>query len=119
LGNARNKISEEWMSLRRHDPTREITARRDRFADLTRRLISSGPASARAIRHRFERAEKILAVLGPDATLRRGYSITRGSNGRVVRSFREVKAGDALRTELADGAFDSTVVRTRADRDLT
>jgi exodeoxyribonuclease VII large subunit len=112
LGNARNGIAERWMSLRRHDPTREIAARRDRFADVARRLISSGPASARSIRQQFERAEKILAVLGPDVTLRRGYSITRGVNGRVVRSSRELKAGDALRTELADGSVDSAVVTT-------
>src|SRR5438477_4811896 len=119
LGNARNKISESGMSLRRHDPTREIVVRRAQFADLARRLVASGPALARAIRQRFERTEKILAVLGPDATLRRGYSITRAANRRVVRSFREVKAGDALRTELADASVDSTVVKTRADRDLS
>ena len=113
LGNACNRIAEEWMSLRRHDPTREITARRDRFADLTRRLIVSGPASARAIRQRFERTEKILAVLGPDATLRRGYSITRCANGRVVRSSEEVKAGDALRTKFFHGSADSNVVTTK------
>ena len=119
LTNARNRVGERWMNLRRHDPTREIAMRRDRFADLARRLIASGPVSAGAIRHRFERAEKILAVLGPDATLRRGYSITRCTNGRVVRSFREVKAGDALHTQLADGLVDSTVVTPRADGDLS
>src|SRR5436305_1884036 len=80
LGNGRNRIAEEWMSLRRHDPTREIVVRRAQFADLARRLISSGPASARVIRQRFEWAEEILAVLGPGATLRRGYSITRCRN---------------------------------------
>jgi exodeoxyribonuclease VII large subunit len=112
LGNARSGIAEQWMSLRRHDPTREIVVRRDRFAELTRRLMLSGPASARAIRQRFEQAEKILAVLGPQATLRRGYSITRGANGRVIRSSQGVKAGDALRTKLADGSVDSTVVAT-------
>ena len=107
------------MSLRRHDPTREIGVRRNRFAEFTRRLISAGPASARVIRQRFERAEEILAVLGPGATLRRGYSITRGGNGRVIRSSEEVKAGDALHTQLADGLVDSTVVTPRADGDLS
>ena len=115
LTNARNGIAERWMILRRHDPTREIVVRRARFADLARRLISSGPVSARAIRQRFERAEKIFAVLAPHATLHRGYSITRGANGRVVRSREEVKPGDALRTELGDGLVDSTVITTRGD----
>jgi len=110
LRNARNGIAERWMTLRRHDPTREIAARRARFADLMRRLIASAPASERAIRQRFERAEKILAVLGPNATLRRGYTITRGANDRVIRSSRQLKARDALRTEFVDGAVESVVV---------
>ena len=33
------------------------------------------------MQRRFERAEKILAVLGPDATLRRGYSMTMDATG--------------------------------------
>jgi exodeoxyribonuclease VII large subunit len=97
------------MSLRRHDPTREIAARRDQFADLTRRLILSGPASARAIRQRFERAEKILAVLGPDATLGRGYSITMDADGNVIRSVALVKRGMRLRTRISDGEIASEV----------
>jgi exodeoxyribonuclease VII large subunit len=109
LGNARNGIAEGWMSLRRHDPTREIAARRDQFADLTRRLILSGPASARAIRQRFERAEKILAVLGPDATLGRGYSITMDADGNVIRSVALVKRGMRLRTRISDGEIASEV----------
>src|SRR5437763_11213779 len=43
LGNARNGIAERGMLLRRHDPTREIVVRRDRFAEFTRRLMLSGP----------------------------------------------------------------------------
>ena len=109
LGNARNKISEEWMRLRRHDPAREIAARHDRFADVTRRLISSAPASARTIRQKFDRVEKILAVLGPDATLRRGYSITTDARGTIIRSIAVVTRGMGLRTRVCDGEIGSDV----------
>ena len=61
------------------------------------------------MRRRFERAEKILTVLGPDATLRRGYSLTMDAKGELVRSIAQVKRGDRLRTRVTDGAIDSEV----------
>jgi exodeoxyribonuclease VII large subunit len=50
---------------------------------------------------------KVLAThlqhLNPRAVLGRGYSIARLDDGRVVRSYRELEAGAALRVDLADG----------------
>jgi len=37
-------------------------------------------------RQRFKRADAILRVLAPDATLQRGYSITTDLNGKIIRS---------------------------------
>ena len=62
-------------------------------------------------RRRFERVEKILAVVGPEATLRRGYSMTTDVNGNLVRSVTQVKRGDKIRTRVVDGAFESDVIR--------
>ena len=61
------------------------------------------------MRRRFERAEKILAVLGPDATLRRGYSVTMDATGNLVRSVTQVKRGDRIQTRVTDGAIESDV----------
>ena len=61
------------------------------------------------MRRRFERTEKILAVLGPDATLRRGYSVTMDASGNLVRSVTQVKRGDRLRTRVTDGTIESDV----------
>jgi exodeoxyribonuclease VII large subunit len=61
------------------------------------------------MQRRFERAEKILAVVGPDATLRRGYSMTLDATGNLVRSVAQVKRGDRLRTRVTDGAIESDV----------
>src|SRR5207248_1841756 len=74
--NCRSRLTENAVALRRHDPSREIVLRRSRFAEFARRLAACPPQLLRTARKRFERAEKILAVLGPDATLRRGYSLT-------------------------------------------
>ena len=61
------------------------------------------------MRRRFERTEKILAVLGPDATLGRGYSMTMDPIGNVIRSVTQVKRGDRIHTRVTDGTFESDV----------
>src|SRR5436309_5695121 len=107
--NWRSRLAEDVAALRRNDPSREIILRRSRFAELARRLATCPPQLADAMRRRFERAEKILAVLGPDATLRRGYSMTTDATGNLVRSVAQVKRGDRLRTRVTDGAIESDV----------
>jgi len=109
LGNWRSRLAENTAALRRHDPSREIVLRRSRFAEFARRLAACPPQLVNTMRRRFERAEKILAVLGPDATLRRGYSMTLDATGNLVRSVAQVKRGDRLRTRVTDGAIESDV----------
>jgi len=109
LGNWRNRLMENAAALRRHDPSREIILRRSRFAEFARRLATCPPQLLSTTRKRFERAEKILAVLGPDATLRRGYSMTMDAKGDLVRSLTQVKRGARLRTRVTDGTIESDV----------
>ncbi len=110
LGNWRSRLAENTAALRRHDPSREIVLRRSRFAEFARRLGACPPQLVNTMRRRFERAEKILTVVGPDATLGRGYSMTTDVNGDLVRSLTQVKRGDKIRTRVADGAFESDVI---------
>src|SRR5438105_5796261 len=107
--NWRSRLTENAVALRRHDPSREIVLRRSRFAELARRLAASPPQLLGTARKRFERTEKILAVLGPDATLRRGYTMTLDAAGNLVRSVTQVKRGDRIHTRVTDGAIKSNV----------
>jgi exodeoxyribonuclease VII large subunit len=61
-------------------------------------------------RHRFGSIEGILRVLGPDATLRRGYSITINDRGQIIRTTTEVRPKMAIRTRVSDGEFDSEIL---------
>ena len=58
-------------------------------------------------RHRFQRIEGILRVLGPDATLRRGYSITMNERGKIIRTITAVRPKMKIRTRVSDGEFGS------------
>ncbi|PYK42210.1 MAG: hypothetical protein DME46_11925 [Verrucomicrobia bacterium] len=96
------------------DPSREIILRRHQFADFARRLTTCPPILTDTKRKRFERAEKILAVLGPDATLQRGYTITTDVDGNVIRSITSVQHKMRLRTRVSDGEIESTVTEEQA-----
>jgi exodeoxyribonuclease VII large subunit len=51
-----------------------------------------------------------LAVLGPAATLERGYAIVRrGTDGAIVRDPSEVPGGSPLRIRVARGEIPATV----------
>ena len=48
----------------------------------------------------------------PVVLMRRGWSITRGPDGRVVKSLKQVAKGAELSTRVADGTINSTVAST-------
>ena len=109
LVNWRSRLAADVAALRRHDPSREIVLRRDRVTELVRRVSVCAPSAIQDLRRRFERLEKILTVLGPNATLQRGYSITMDASGNVIRSAANVSRGMCVRTRVSDGEFESNV----------
>jgi exodeoxyribonuclease VII large subunit len=101
-------------ALQARSPARELTMKRNHFADLQRRFAALPLRFLADAKQRFGRMEGILRVLGPNATLRRGYSITRDKNGRIVRSIARVKRGIRLRTRVTDGDIESEVLAAYA-----
>src|SRR6266704_3804869 len=91
--------------------------RRNRFADLHRRLIACPSRLLENARHRFQHIEGILRVLGPDATLRRGYSITTNERGKIVRTITVVRPKMKIRTRVSDGEFGSEVLQRHGEAD--
>jgi exodeoxyribonuclease VII large subunit len=87
----------------------ELMMRRNHFADLHRRLVACPPRLLENAKHRFSRIQGILRVLGPDATLRRGYSITMDDHGHIVRTTAVVRPKMKIRTRVSDGEFGSEV----------
>ncbi len=92
----RNLVARMREAQQRFDLMRELLAR------LTKQKIDNA-------RERFQRADAILRVLGPDATLRRGYSITTDESGKLIRSVATVRPKMKIRTRVSDGEFGSDV----------
>lgn len=91
---------------------RIITPRRmglDRMAD---RIADASRARIESTVQKLDSLEKMVNLLSPQATLRRGYSITFGADGHAVKSVADVEPGAELRTMLADGQVISSVTST-------
>ena len=63
-----------------------------------------------ALSHRADR----LRLLDPRTTMARGWSIVRDASGRAVRSVGQIKAGDTISVQVADGEARATVDAVRA-----
>jgi exodeoxyribonuclease VII large subunit len=96
-------------ALQARSPARELLIRRNRFVDLHRRFIASPGRAVENAKQRFAQIEGILRVLGPDATLRRGYSITTDDRGEVIRTIAAIRPRMKIRTRVSDGEFGSDV----------
>jgi exodeoxyribonuclease VII large subunit len=96
-------------ALQACSPARELMIRRNRFVDLHRRFVDSPVRALQNVRHRFDNVAAILRVLGPDATLRRGYSITSDEAGKIIRTVATVRPGMKIRSRVNDGEFGSEV----------
>ena len=109
LDSYKRNLAHITRALQARNPARELMMRRNRFADLHRRLVASPARLLENARHRFERIEGILRVLGPDATLRRGYSITMDERRKIVRTIAAVRPKMKVRTRVSDGEFGSEI----------
>src|SRR2546428_2461992 len=103
----RRGLTQALATLQARSPLRELMLRRNRFGDLDRRFAELPPRALENARHRFQRIEGILRVLGPEATLRRGYSITTTEHGEIIRSVAKVRPKMRIKTRVADGEFSS------------
>jgi exodeoxyribonuclease VII large subunit len=63
----------------------------------------------RDMRSEVTHQQKLLASLGPEQTLGRGYAIVTGENGAVIRRATQAKTGDTVRVKLGSGALATTV----------
>lgn len=73
---------------------------------MAERLTASAEGVIERQRARLERIDGLVQVLSPQATLARGYSITR-VNGRAVTSAADIRPGDIIHTTLASGSIES------------
>ncbi len=88
-----------------------------RLEALKQRLSALGGRPQSAIAHQLQHAQlrlrgvaRSMEAVSPLATVARGYSIlTRGADGALVRSVKQVQPGDVLQAKVGDGVLDLRV----------
>ena len=80
-----------------------------RIHDSARGLREACTTLTRSEKERIDAASRQLELVGPASVLARGFSVTFGPTGAVLRRAQDVKPGQSLTTNLAEGTVDSTV----------
>ncbi len=93
----------------RSAPERQRVAAGRHIAGLAARVARRAPQLITAEQDGLIQREARLALLDPANLLRRGWSITRRTDGAVVRSTDDVAVGDVVTTRVADGDLTSRI----------
>ncbi|OGL07643.1 MAG: hypothetical protein A3I14_03595 [Candidatus Rokubacteria bacterium RIFCSPLOWO2_02_FULL_73_56] len=98
-------------------PFARVTGGRHRLERLDARLRGELARAHDHARHRVGAAVARLDSLSPLAVLGRGYSLTLGPARRIVRSWRDVGAGEDVRVLLHEGSLECRVTAAREQDD--
>lgn len=92
-----------------YHPARVLERRSDGLQHLRKRIQRIGIEATHQRLEKLERLRGLIRALGPESAFQRGFSITLGDDGRIVRSAAALKPGDLIRTKFGDGETTSVV----------
>ena len=92
-----------------HAPRHAVERAAQAMDALEVRLTRAMPLELQRRQQQVAALDRQLRALSPVAVLERGYSLTRAADGKLVKSVRQVPAGARVRTQVADGVFESIV----------
>jgi exodeoxyribonuclease VII large subunit len=93
-------------------PLRQLQQSERELDTATSTLVRRVPHVLAEHSRRLDSAASRLALLDPVNLLRRGWSITRGADGSVLRSVEAAVAGELITTQVADGSLTSRIEET-------
>lgn len=101
---------EHWRQRLAHGRP-ELRDVRRRIEHAAQRLQASSQARLASRQARLAALAASLASLSPQATLARGYSIARDSQGRLVRDSQQLSSGEPIALRFASGSAEARVER--------
>ncbi len=85
-----------------------LTRSQERLQRMPQIILHSVETRVKLEEERLQSRRELISVLSPEATLKRGYSITR-LNGKAVRSVTDLPPGSVITTTLPDGEVTSRI----------
>ena len=102
-------IKDKLLTL---SPKQTISNQQQQITQQLQRLMRSIKEQLGTQRSRTAQTMHLLHTVSPLQTLDRGYTIARDKNNGVIKSISEVRAGDQITSQLADGEIISAVTET-------
>jgi len=90
-------------------PLRNLVLGKDKIVSWQKEVLRGARQRLGQERARINSFAKVAAAVDPGNTLRRGFSITRDADGKVIKSSGQVKADERIFTALAEGEIVSRV----------
>lgn len=94
------------------DPRQRVRNLKENFRLLNAKLQQAMKTRVLLNRRRLESQAQVLNSLSPLQVLGRGYSLTYGPSGSIIRGVNELKTGEEIVTRLASGSITSKVIET-------
>lgn len=111
----------DWLAARRlileraagvlgaRSPEKRISEALHRLANSRTAMKQACETGLQGFRARLDKNAAVLGALSPASALARGYTLTLGADGKLVRSAAALSDGDLLTTKFSDGAVRSVV----------
>ncbi|MAD76343.1 MAG: exodeoxyribonuclease VII large subunit [Rheinheimera sp.] len=109
LANAKRQQQYLQQSLQHLSPAKAIKQQNEQLQQLQQRLQRGISQQLKQQQQTLGRLSNQLNTVSPLATLARGYSISFNAEQQVLTSSKQLKAGDTVTTQLADGSFSAVV----------
>jgi exodeoxyribonuclease VII large subunit len=111
------RVYETENRLVRISPEKTLRLSEQRLQSVGMRLRSGAAVMLEQCSRQLDSLDRQLQSVSYRRTLARGFSVTRSTGtGKLVASAAEVRPGDVLETEIADGRFQSTVNGIRKEQ---
>ena len=104
--------------LQAYRPAQVMARRRTEVAGVQTRLENVVTYQLERAKQKLLSLQRSIALLGPEQTLQRGYSITRKPAGEILQRSEDVNPGDEILTRLAEGELRSRVETSGSDPDF-
>jgi len=107
---SREDILRDYKETLTHfSPTNQLNLIAERLNRFETRITSAAQSHLVRRGERLKALGKVLQAISPEHVIKRGYSLTTNSDGKILRDPVEVHKGDKLITRIAKGEIRSTV----------
>lgn len=96
-------------ALTHFSPANQLKLIGERLNRFETRITAAAQSHLARQREKLSAAGKVLHAISPEHVIKRGYSLTTDSAGKILRDPAEVRKGDAIITRVAKGQIRSTV----------